>query len=91
MTLVAYWILLFVFPWAFLWSFFWLSRWAYIKQYIAVNVAVVLTYTTFIYYLTNRDSDGWGVVIFGFLAVYIHFLVGVTTALFIKKVYLKHV
>ena len=89
MQLVLYWTLLFLFPWAFLWSFSWVAHWKYIKQYIVANLLVALAYAFLINYLTRNDLDGWGVVIFSFLAVYSHLIIGILAALFIKKMYLQ--
>ena len=89
MQLILYWIVLFLFPWVFIWSFFWVTNWKYIKQYIVANILLALTYASFINYLSHNDLDGWGVVIFSFLALYCHFITGILAALFIKKKYLQ--
>ena len=89
MLLISYWVLLFVFPWAFIWSFFWLSSWKYIKLYIAFNISVFFVYALTINHLSRNNLDGWGVVLFSFLAVYTHFIIGTTTAFLIEKMYLQ--
>lgn len=86
-----YWTLLWSLPCAFILSCVRIARWTFFKHYLLVNFLVTLIYSLIISYFTRGDLDGWGVTIFGLIAVYSHFIIGIAVALFIKLRYLNRV
>ena len=76
-------------PYVFIWSFNWVYRWKYLKKYLLANLLFPVCYGLLIAYMTRNNLDGWGVAIFGMIALYSHFIIAIAFALFVKFSYLK--
>lgn len=80
--------LLILIPSTFVWSFLLIAQWRHFKAYLLANIGLFVLGGALIGYLIRNDSDGWGLIIFGFPTLYGFFILSMLTAFFIRAKFL---